>query len=272
MAKIEVMGKNIHYEVYGEGEPLVILNGIMMSTVSWYPFKDILSKDYKLILLDMVDQGQSDKMDREYTQDLHVDMLRELFEKLNLDSIHLFGISYGGEVAIKFALKYQSMLKSLILSNVPYKTNGLLRYIASRWIETFKTYDGRAFYKEVNQFVYSEKFYDKHMDYLKEKEEFFNKILTKEWFDGMIRLLNSGDNYDVTEDLHKIEVPTLILGGEDDRITPPSYQREINKRIKDSRLLIVEGSGHLLPYERPKAFLGGVLGFLKIYNENLNLF
>ncbi|HZJ99420.1 MAG TPA: alpha/beta hydrolase, partial [Tissierellaceae bacterium] len=66
MPKISIKGKDMYYEVYGQGEPLVILNGIMMSTGSWTSFIDVFSNKNKLVLVDFVDQGQSDKMKELY--------------------------------------------------------------------------------------------------------------------------------------------------------------------------------------------------------------
>lgn len=273
MPKIKIQEKNIHYEIYGEGEPIIILNGIMMSTASWLPFKDVISNEYKLVVFDMVDQGQSDKMEESYTQDLHVEMLKELIEKIELgDKVHLFGISYGAEVAMKFAIKYQEMLNTLIISNSPYKTTAMLRYIADRWSQTFKSYDGIQFFTEVNQHLYAEGFYEEHTEWLNKQAVLFDKILTKEWYDGMIRLLESGDQFDVSNDLHKIKVPTLIISASEDRITPTKYQREIEKRIENSTHIIIEGAGHVLPYEKPYAFLTAILGFLKVYDKEFNLF
>jgi 3-oxoadipate enol-lactonase len=271
MPKIQCQNKNIYYEIYGEGEPLLIVNGNMMSTASWLPFKEVLASKYKLVLFDMVDQGQSDKMAGEpfYTQDYHVETIRELIEKLNLGKIHLFGISYGGEVAIKFALAHEDMINSLILSNVPFKTTGLLRYIADRWRAVFKTYDGIAFYQEVNQMLYSEKFYDDNVAWLKEREQFFKKALPPEWYDGMIRLLDSGDNYDPENELHKIKTRTLIIGGNADRMTPVKYQQQIAAKIKNSTLIIVDRAAHVLPYEKPHAFCAAILGFLAVYNKEI---
>ncbi len=271
MPKIQCQNKNIYYEIHGEGEPLLFINGIMMSTASWLPFKDALASKYKLILFDMVDQGQSDKMAGEpfYTQDYHAETIKELIEKLNLGKIHLLGISYGGEVAIKFALAHEDMLHSLILSNVPFKTNGMLRYSAKRWADVFKTYDGIAFFREVSQLIYSENFYDEHPDWLTEKEKFFNQILPKEWYDGMVRLLESGDDYDPENELHKINTKTLIIGGNMDRITPVKYQQQIAAKIKNSTLLIVDGAAHVLPYEKPYAFCAAILGFLEVYKKEI---
>src|SRR5690606_13641148 len=125
MPKVKIKDKHIYYETYGEGEPIVILNGIMMSTASWAPFVDILSEKNKLVLVDFIDQGQSDRAEDQYSQDFHVECLIELFHKLDLGQVHLLGISYGGEVAQRFALKYQDRLLSLILSNTTSYTNKL---------------------------------------------------------------------------------------------------------------------------------------------------
>jgi len=274
MPKIQCRQKNIYYEIYGEGEPLLIVNGIMMSTASWLPFKDVFAARYRLILFDMVDQGQSDKMAEEpsYTQDYHVETIKELVERLHLGKIHLFGISYGGEVAIKFALAHQEMLLSLILSNVPFKTTAQLRYIAKRWADVFKTYDGIAFFREVNQNLYAENFYEANAAWLAEREEFFNKALPREWYDGMIRLLQSGDNYDPENDLPQINIPTLIIGGSEDIITPMKYQKQIAAKIKNSTLIIIDGAAHVLPYEKPQAFCASVLGFLEVFNKEIKTF
>jgi 3-oxoadipate enol-lactonase len=271
MPKIQCWNKNIYYEIHGEGEPLLIVNGIMMSTASWLPFINVLSAKYKLVLFDLVDQGQSDKMAGEpfYTQDYHVQIIKELIEKLNLGKIHLFGISYGGEIAIKFALAHEDMIHSLILSNVPFKTTGMLRYIANRWRAVFKTYDGIAFFQEVNQLIYAEKFYDDNAAWLEERAQFFKQALPKEWYDGMIRLLDSGDDYNPENDLSRINTRTLIIGGNEDRITPIKYQKQIADKIKNANLIIVDGAAHVLPYEKPYVFCMAILGFLEVCRKEI---
>lgn len=156
MPKQLINGKNMYYEIHGEGEPIVILNGIMMSTASWASFLDVFTKNNKLVLVDLVDQGQSDKMEEEYTQDLHVEMLNELFTQLGLEKVHLLGISYGGEVAQRFALKHEDRLLSLILANTTSYTNPLLREIGEAWIKAAKTYDGSTFFKATMPYIYSQ--------------------------------------------------------------------------------------------------------------------
>ena len=76
------INKKIYYEIHGKGNPVILLNGIMMSTASWKPFLPALSKTCKVILVDLLDMGQSDNMaDREqYVQPLQADILSEFVD------------------------------------------------------------------------------------------------------------------------------------------------------------------------------------------------
>ena len=84
-------GKQIYYELHGEGKPLLILNGIMMSTKSWSEFIEPFSASNQLILLDMVDQGQSAKMTKAYNHSIQVDLVKALVDHLNIEKVNIYG-------------------------------------------------------------------------------------------------------------------------------------------------------------------------------------
>ena len=127
MPSTKIKGYDIYYEVYGKGETIVLLNGIMMSTSSWNSFIDVFSRNNRLVLIDFLDQGKSQKSDKPYDQKLQSDIVKGVIDELKIDKIHLVGVSYGGEVALNFALKYQENLSSLILANTTSYTTQLLR-------------------------------------------------------------------------------------------------------------------------------------------------
>lgn len=273
MPKVDVMNYSIYYEIHGNenGEPLVILNGLMMSTASWTPFIHVFSK-YKLILLDMIDQGQSTKaVGEEYTQETQADMINEFLEKLHLDKINLFGISYGGEVAMNFALKYQDKLKSLILANTASRTNEYLKDTGKGWEYACRTYDASVFFKIAIIPVYSVRFYEENLKWMKDREEMFGKVLTPEWYEAVIRLIRSAENLNITNKIHTINVPTLIISAENDAITPLPCQIEIKQRIKDSKMVIIKDSGHGSMYEKPYEFAGSIIGFLEAYDKKITI-
>jgi pimeloyl-ACP methyl ester carboxylesterase len=268
MTKIKIGNKELNYEVYGEGQPMVFLNGIMMSSASWRPFINSFS-GYKLIFLDFIDQGLSSKGDGPYTQDMHVEMLKELFEKLGFSKVHLLGISYGGQVAMRFAIKYENMLHSLILSNTTSYTNAIMKDIEEAWDYAAGTYNGRVFFKLTMPYIYSEKFYEENIEWLKNREEALCTALTPEWYEGFRRAVRSASDLNITSELHKITVPVLIMGAELDIITPIRYQETINKNILNSRMVVIKGAGHASMYEKPYEFAACVNGFLNVYNKNI---
>jgi pimeloyl-ACP methyl ester carboxylesterase len=111
MPYLDFKGRNIFYDVKGQGKPILILNGIMMSTKSWEPFSKTLSFQNQLIRLDFIDQGQSDKLENSfYTQAIQVDIMESLLKELKISRINLVGISYGGEVALMFAIKHPHLV------------------------------------------------------------------------------------------------------------------------------------------------------------------
>lgn len=271
MPKVLIKGKNMYYEIYGEGEPLVILNGIMMSTGSWSSFVDVLSNRNKLVLVDFIDQGQSDKVEDQYSQDLHVEMLHDLFDQLNLGKLHLLGVSYGGEVAQRFALKYQEQLLSLVLANTTSYTNHILKDIGEGWIYGAKTYDGSIFFKSTMPFIYSPEFYEENINWLKEREKAFSISLKPEWYEGFIRLVRSAEDLNITDEIHKIKIPTLIISSEFDGTTPLRYQEVMQKRIPNSKLMVIKGAGHASMYEKPYEFISAALGFVENCNKKIKI-
>jgi pimeloyl-ACP methyl ester carboxylesterase len=269
MPFLDISGKKIYYETYGEGEPLVVLNGIMMSTASWNGFIKPFSVNQKLVLIDLLDQGRSDKADGPYTQDMHVEMLKELFEKLDFEKVHLLGISYGGEVGMKFALKYQNMLHTLLLANTTAYTNDLMHDIEELWDYTAGLHDGRIYFKATMPYIYSTEFYVKNADWLKNREALFCKALTPEWYEGFRRANRSASKLNIVDELHNIKVPTLIIGSEYDIMTPVRYQEEIARLIENSKFVIIKGAGHACMYEKPYEFASIILGYLSVYNKSI---
>lgn len=254
----------IYYEVYGEGKPILILNGIMMSTGSWTNFVDALSANNKLILLDFFDQGQSDKVEEDYTQEIQVDLILSLLDHLNIDKINIAGISYGGEVALQFAAKYSDRLDRLVLFNTTAKTSTWLRDIGRAW--NLSKDDPLNYYLTTIPIIYSPKFYNENTDWMDNRKEFLveNIFSNKDFMDAMERLTISAEGYDVSDKLEKIKTETLIIAAENDFITPVDEQKLLSREIENSHLVILPSTGHASMYERPLLFASLILGFINV--------
>jgi len=262
MAQFEFKGKKIHYETHGEGAPIVLLNGIMMSTLSWYQLIQPLSANNKLILLDFLDQGQSDKYkDEPYNLDLQVAVLKALLDHLELKKTAIAGISYGGNVALKFAAEHPEYVHRLIAFNVTAKTGAWLKELGQSWV--LSANNPEHFYCTTIPIIYSQEFYNSRPDWVKIRKDFLTgQIFTnKEFMDGIIRLTQSADDYNIESKLCNITAKTLIIASETDPITPVKEQYKLHDGIKDSELVLLPGTGHATMYERPALFISLLLGF-----------
>jgi pimeloyl-ACP methyl ester carboxylesterase len=273
MAEITVNGYRIHYETYGDvGEPLVILNGIMMSTASWKPFIADFSRNNRLILVDFLDQGQSQRMQTAYDHSLQVEVLHGVIRHLGYDRVCIMGISYGGEVAIQYALAYPQFVRRLVLCNTCGRTSPWLKKIGDGWNEVAKTGQGYAYYLTTIPVIYSTAFFEEHADWMEGREAFLTEYFSKpEVLQALIRLTDSSVGYNVVDRLHEIQCPTLILSSSEDVLVPPTEQQLLHRHIAGSVYLTLNGSGHASMYENPAAFAALVLGFANLRDEGIQI-
>jgi len=256
-------GAKLYYEVHGKGEPVIFLHGIMMNTLSWSPFIPELSKRFKLILLDFRDQGRSSRMKDPYGQDIHVGDIVSLLDALNLSKVHVMGLSYGGQVALRFALRHQERIKSLCLFNTPNLITKHLFEIGKAWETAAELNDGTRFFQLAVPFIYSEPFYETHLDFLMERQKMFASLLTKDWFEGFIRLSRSVKDYLVSpEELKTIEVPTLLVGADLDIVVSERSMKEIHENIPRCEFIRIPHAGHGAFLEKMNEFLTILIGFV----------
>jgi 3-oxoadipate enol-lactonase len=256
-------GAKIYYEVHGEGEPVIFLHGIMMNTQSWSGFIPELSKRFKLILLDFRDQGQSSRMKDQYDQNIHVGDVISLLDALNISKIHMMGLSYGGQVTLRLALQHQKRIKSLCLFNTPNLITRHLLEIGKAWETAAELNDGARFFQLAVPFIYSEPFYETHLDFLMERQKMFKSVLTQDWFEGFIRLCRSVKGYSISrEELKTIKVPTLLVGADLDIVVSQRSMNDIHENIPNCEFMMIPRAGHGAFLERMNEFLTILIGFV----------
>lgn len=272
MSYIVFEGRKIYYETYGQGKPIVLLNGIMMSTLSWQYFIDIFSVNNQLILMDFFDQGRSDKLEGvQYTLDIQVEALKALFDELKLMRVNLVGISYGGEVALQFSVKYQEYVESLVLFNTTANTSPWLKDIGTGW--NLSTGDPMDYYCTTIPVIYSPKFYNENNEWMEKRKSLLTQQVfnQKAFMDSLVRLTESAETHDVVGELSKINVPTLIIGSESDFVTPLPEQKLLHQLIRSSEFVVLPETGHASMYERPVLFTALVLGFVNLEQKSFKI-
>ncbi len=273
MAFFDFEGKKVYYEVQGEaGEPLLILNGIMMSTNSWKPMMKNLTKNNIAILVDFLDQGQSSRMEESYDHSIQVRLLDALLDVLPFEKVSIMGISYGGEIAIQYTVAHPDRVRRLILANTCGRTSDWLRKIGDGWNAVAKTGDGLAYYLTTIPVIYSTGFYEREAAWMERREEVLIPYFSNpEVLKALIRLTDSSRDYNYMDRLSEISCPTLVISCSEDGLVPPTEQIMLHERIKGSTYVTINGSGHASMYEDSAAFLSLVLGFTNLDDEPVQI-
>ena len=209
MAYFDFEGKSIYYELHGEGRPLLLLNGIMMSCGSWAEFVEPLSAQNQLILLDMLDQGRSAKMTEAYDHGIQIRLVDALLDHLGLEKVCVAGISYGSEVGLEYAIEHPERVERLMLFNATAATGAWLNDVGKAW--NLAANDGESYYYTSIPVIYSPSFFIEHNDWMERRKELLVPIFNNpDFIQAMIRLTNSSSNYDVRDRLDRVACPVLI--------------------------------------------------------------
>ncbi len=277
MAEFSFEGKKVYYEVHGtEGEPIIILNGLMMSTTSWQPFVPDFSRHNVVILVDFLDQGRSARMSENYDHSLQVRMLDALIDELTVRLWHasyiIMGLSYGGEIAVQYALAHPQRVRRLILANTAARTSDWLRKVGDGWNEVARSGSGLSYYLTTIPVIYSTRFFEENAAWMENREKQLTEYFAQEDVQKrLIRLTDSSRDYNVVDRLGEITCPTLIISGSEDGLVPPTEQQILHQGIKGSTYVTINGVGHASMYEMPAAFAALVTGFANLRDEGITV-
>jgi 3-oxoadipate enol-lactonase len=255
---------NVYYEVQGNLESLetlVFLNGLTQSTVSWLFVLPFFKEKYKIILLDFIFQGQSDKADHWRDFDQHANDVKHILQHEKITKATIIGLSYGSMVAQNFAVNHPTFVNKLILISTFAHKTPYYEAVELSWWRALELGGYNLMLDIMLPSVLSEEYFshpiipiqmmkDARLDAQQNKQAIFNLMqATKE-------------RKDYRKDLEKINVPTLIIQGEKDLLLPVHLANEVHKHIKDSKFIIVSNAGHTLNLEHVPEVCGYIKEFL----------
>ncbi len=273
---VEINNIRICYQVHGDGYPVVLLHGFAMYKEFWKWQVKELSKEFKIITLDIRGCGKTEHPIKPYSMDDIADDIKALIDYLNLDKIHLAGHSFGGMIAQHFALKYPNRLNKLILmstfANLPLSKSGLEMYKRSQlsFYEAKVKDPSKAFWDKMKQRFSRNFFKEMNQNPGKLFHNMFsaNELMNLEETEGtskpqdILNLINAITHHDTTNRLHEIKSETLILAAAKDRIVPKLASEFLDEKIPNSKLFVFNSS-HFFMLEEAPHFNLEVLNFLR---------
>lgn len=261
MPKVNANGIEIYYELHGADDvPLLVLNnGIIMNAATSWAFQTrALAEHHRVLQYDCRGQGQSDHPDAPYSMEQHADDLAALLTNLGYQDAHIAGISYGGEVAQAFVLKYPERCLSLILADTVSEVGEGLRTTIHTWLEAARDGDAGEFFRVTVPWNFSASFIEANQQLLADARDRYELLD----YPAVVRLCECFLQVDFTARLSEIKSPTCIIVGSEDRLKGPEYARILKDRIPHVEYHELEGAGHATCWERPQEFNSIVLSFL----------
>ena len=260
-------GNRLWYEEKGKGMPIVFMHGWQGSSWHFSNQIDYFSKAYRVFVFDHKGHGKSDRPeDAAYTMPEFTEELNQAIDKLIGDKkFVLIGHSMGGFISLIYATtpKFKKKLKGLILmSTAPkFRNPGLDEFVNLIKKGEMTIVDPGLVESILVPTCFNEKYIETHEDIIK---EFVEEVLKNSEHVAFKTAICIVDHYDVENKLEEIDVPTLILTGDEDAFVFPEEAKLMHKKIKNSELRMFSPKiGHMIQFEALEEYNKVVENFLK---------
>ena len=247
----------------GPGPAVVLLHGFPLSGAMWREQLTGVGSIYRLIVPDLRGHGASPAPDGVYTMDDMADDVIELLDTLSLDApVVVGGLSMGGYVALSLVSRYPSRVRGLMLMDT--RAGADSPEAAQKREEMAQAVLAAGNAGPVVESMIPRLFAKMTLEQRPERVAMLREVMDRSTARGVVGALRGmACRPDRRADLAKIAVPTLVLVGEEDVITPPTEAQALADAISESRLEVIPGSGHMAPFENPGVANPVILRFLE---------
>lgn len=257
-------GGTLTHLVQGSGEPVLLLNGGLMTFASWEPVAARLRGHYQVILCDLRGQLRSPGRSHAALQG-HVEDLERLLDELEISKVHLLGTSFGAEVGLLMAATRPERVRSLIAATATDRATEAMRREAAELrrlvAEIHEGGDRGVLHDRLVEGVYSAAYVESHREDLAARRRQIAR-LPDIWFEGLEGILACTEALDLRSCLSAIRCPTLVVIAAGDRVMPAERSRAMAAAIAGARVVEHATSGHALVAEDPEWLAERCLEFL----------
>jgi 3-oxoadipate enol-lactonase len=251
-------GARIYWREEGKGPPVLLIMGLSFTHEMWYRIMPALGGRYRTILFDNRGMGRSGVPRGPYTIRRLASDARAVLDGAGVESAHVIGASMGGMIAQELALRHPGRVRSLMLGCTT--SRGLLgkwpefRYGPRQW----RTESREARERSLRKLLYADTTPAGRIE-----EDLRVRCACTWCYKGFLNQFAGILMWSAYRRLPRINAPTLVVHGDQDRLVPPENGRIIASRIPAARFQLIRDAGHILITDQPEACVEAICGFLK---------
>jgi pimeloyl-ACP methyl ester carboxylesterase len=230
----------------GSGRPLLLLHGFFGEKTCWLPLIELLQSQFRCISLDMLGFGESSKPQIQYDVAVEVAFVRQVVEQLNIEPCCIIGHSFGGWVASAYALKYPNSVSSLVLAAPAGIRDDSFcgQYDALRPL-LWKTPAVDWALQLAKPFARLARKSDKLQEISGWRRELMSQPVARSFLMSRMRPEDAVDT--VEKEIHKLQIPTLVIAADSDETIPLWHSETYANEIPGAELAIIPNAAHGLP-------------------------
>jgi 3-oxoadipate enol-lactonase len=258
-------GLELYYEVFGNtssSKTIVFLNGLTQTTLAWALMTPYFKGDFRIILLDFIFQGKSEKAKHWRDFDQHAEDVKCVLDAEKVNKINMVGISYGSLAAQHFAVRFHERLEKLVLISTFAHKTPYYEAIELSWWRALEAGGYNLMLDIMLPTVLSENYFSNPFIPIAAIKE-TRRDLQHAPETILNLMMATKERKDFRKELNKIKAPTLIIQGEKDALFPVHLAEEVKNNIPGSDLYVVRNAGHTLNLEHFGEVAKEILIFLK---------
>jgi pimeloyl-ACP methyl ester carboxylesterase len=273
---IDLHGHEVSYRMAGDGPVIVLVHGLALSSTTWRYVMPALAERYRVVAPDLLGHGKSGKPRGDYSLGAFASGIRDLLVALDIEQATFVGHSLGGGIAMQLAYQFPERCDRLVLvaaGGLGKEVNTLLRAVSlpgaeyvlpvilTPWIRQRAEWVGGVFRRLGWQPNAS-------LDQVWSSYTALGDRSAQEAFVHTVRSVIdlAGQRVSAHDRLYlAARVPTLIVWGEEDRVIPVAHAHQTHEAIPGSKLAVLPGAGHFLPFEQPEWFTEVLLDFFETF-------
>jgi pimeloyl-ACP methyl ester carboxylesterase len=255
--KTNIQGIDVYYELHKHKDLtkpiLVLIHGFLSSTFSYRRLIPLLKEEYTVLAIDLPPFGRSDKSTKiTYSYKNLANVVIQLLKLLMYSRVSLIGHSMGGQISLYIAKQAPDLIeKVILLSSSGYMKRLPLPLIYSSYFPFFHLYVKRHLAKQgidrnLFNVVHDHSIIDEDM-----KKGYLEPFSDDNIFRALTRMIRHREGDLLSEDLQKIETPSLLIWGQEDKVVPISIGERLHKDLPNSTFISLDKTGHLVPEEKP---------------------